>query len=86
MQSDDPFTLPHLLYGRKITSLPCPDKEDELEDPKYGDDSALRRRRDLQAAVLQRFWSRWRHEYLASIRVIDRSSGDNEQTIKEGQL
>ena len=47
---------------------------------------ALRRRNNLQAAVLQRFWSRWRHEYLTSLREFHRSSGNNEQTRKEDEL
>ena len=86
VQDNEPLTPSHLLYGRRITSLPYPDNGDELEDPNYGDDSALRRRNNLQAAVLQRFGSRWRHEYLTSLREFHRSSGNNEQTIKEDEL
>ena len=86
VQDDEPLTPSHLLYGGRITSLPYPDNGDELEDPNYGDDSALRRRNNLQAAVLQRFGSRWRHEYLTSLREFHRRSGNNEQTIKEDEL
>jgi transposase InsO family protein len=86
IQDDTPLTPAHLLYGRRITSLPYPENGDEINDPNYGDDSELRRRNNLQAAILERFWSRWRHEYLTSLREFHRSSGNNEQTIKKGEI
>ena len=87
LQDDEPLTPSHLLYGRRITSLPYPAiDEEEQVDPNYGDDSEIRRRNKLQAAILQRFWSRWRHEYLTSLREFHRISGNNHQTIKVGDI
>ena len=86
VQDDTPLTPSHLLYRRRITSLPYSDNAGELEDPNFGGDSNLRRRNNLQAEILRRFWSRWQHEYLTSLREFHRSSGNNEQTIKEGEL
>ena len=40
----------------------------------------------LQAIFLQRFWRRWRHEYLTSLREYHRSTGDNKQTSKRGDV
>ncbi len=38
----DPLTPSHLLYDRRITSLPHPDIDnDELTDPTYGNDTEL---------------------------------------------
>ena len=86
IQDDTPLTPAHLLYGRRITSLPYQANGDEIDDPTYGDDSELRRRNNLQATILERFWSRWRHEYLTSLREFHRSSGNNEQTIRKGEI
>ena len=87
LQDDEPLTPSHLLYGRRITSLLYPAiDEEELVDPNYGEDSEIRRRNKLQASILQRFWSRWRHEYLTSLREFNRISGSNHQTIKVGDI
>ena len=86
IHDDAPLTPANLLYGRRITSLPYAENGEKLDDPDYGDDSELRRRNNLQAAILERFWSRWRHEYLTSLREFHRSSGNNEQTITEGEI
>ena len=55
-------------------------------DPNYRDDSEIRRQNKLQAAILQRFWSRWRHAYLTSLREFHRISGNNHQMIKVGDI
>ena len=65
----DPLTPAHLLYGRRITSLPCEFVEDyEVDDPTFGDESSVRRLAKRQVLTLQHFKSRWRHEYLTSLR------------------
>jgi hypothetical protein len=88
INDEEPLTLSHLLYGRRITSLPfdTPVSDDDLTDPHYGSESDIRRRVKLQAIILQRFWKRWMHEYLTSLREFHRSSGDNKQIIKEGDV
>ena len=40
----------------------------------------------MQALILQRFWSRWRHEYLTSLRHFHRTTGSNKQVIKKGDV
>jgi len=39
----DPLTPAHLLYGRRITSLPYESAyNDEVDDPNFGDESSIR--------------------------------------------
>ena len=61
MNDPEPLTPAHLLYGRRITSLPHPMVEDdELVDPNYrqSDESDLRRRAKMQAVILEKMEAR----------------------------
>ena len=82
------MTPSHLLYGRRITSLPfdISVSDDDLTDPDHGNEIDIRRRVKLQVIILQRFWKRWRHEYLTSLREFHRSSGDKKESIKKGDV
>ena len=82
----EPLTPSHLLNGRRITSLPYPIADYDPSDPDYGSASDVRQRVTAQAHVLERFWNRWRHEYLTSLREFHRTTGTNEQSIKTGDV
>ena len=82
----EPLMPSHLLHGRRITSLPYPVTDDDHLDPDYGSASDMRRRASKQACILERFWSRWRHEYLTSLREFHRTTGTNERSIKQGDI
>jgi len=84
-----PLTPAHLLYGRCITTLPhLPIEEEEVDDPSYEDSSKseLSRRAKIQALLLQHFWTRWKNEYITSLREYHRNTGNNIQTIKVGDV
>ena len=83
---EEPLTPSHLLHGRRITSLPYPVADDDPSDPDYGSASDMRQRVTTQARILERFWNRWRHEYLTSLREFHRTTGTNEQSIKSGDV
>ena len=75
VSDEEPLTPSHLLYGRRVTRLPYPKIEDEVSDPIYGDDSALRQSANKQALLLQQFWYRWKREYVNSIGTLEPMSG-----------
>ena len=53
-----PLTPSHLLYGRRIRSVPHPlDDPEELEDLTYINGSNMRRRVDQHTQLINRFWS-----------------------------
>jgi len=57
----EPLTPSHLLYGRRITTLPHPIAEDEeLTDPTYTTGTMLRSKVQRQEVLLQHFQNRWR--------------------------
>ena len=90
-ESDDPnpLTPAHLLYGRTIITLPrISVEEGEIDDPDYGNTSRpeLTRRLKLQSQLLEHFWSRWRHDYLTSIREFHKVTGNNSQQVSVGDV
>lgn len=65
----EPLTPSHLLYGRRITSLPYSSVEDdEMKDPEFLDNSEVSKRAILQTLRLRHFGSRWKREYLTYLR------------------
>ena len=83
----EPLTPSYLLYGRRITCLPYQMMEtDEVLDPSYGEASQICRQAKVQAAIIQDFQRRWRHEYLTSLREFHRASGKNRQTVQKGDV
>lgn len=81
----EPLTPSHLICGRRITSLPHT-MADELVDPTYGAASVTEVAK-RQGQLIQHFQSRWRREYLTSLREYHcRSGGSNKQVIKVGDI
>ena len=86
-QDAEPLTPANLLYGRKIITLPYAQVEDdELEDLTFGEDSQIKRRAKLLALTLKHFRCKWKHEYLTALRESHKASGNNNQTIKVGDI
>ena len=79
----DPLTPAHLLYGRRITTLPHRDDEPE---PQMTTQSDVTKRARFQTQLINHFRERWRHEYLTSLRQYHQTTGNNKQTIKVGDV
>ena len=81
------LTPSHLLYGRRITSLPYQEvPDDSFNDPTLGNQSSLNKRSRVVATLIGRFRERWKHEYLTALREHHRKTGTNDQTIKIGDV
>ena len=66
---EESLTPAHLLHGHQIISLPhMRVEEQDLDDPTFGNLTDINRRAQLQSLLLNQFCSRWRHEYLTSLR------------------
>ena len=74
----EPLTPAHLLHGHRITPLPHEVVEgQDLTDPTYGGITNVSHRVKLQAFLFNQFQSRWKFEYLTSLREYHRTTGSN---------
>ena len=86
LKDPEPLTPSHLLYGRRLNSLPYPILQTNGEQIRTMTNSQLIRKTQHQQDVLQRFWVRWRKEYLTSLREFHKAYGDNRQKISVGDF
>ena len=83
----EPLTPSHLLYGRCIITLPhLQFEDDELTDPMYCTSPLLWEKSKRQMQLLQHFQSRWKKEYITSLREAHKKIGTNIQTVKVGDI
>ena len=57
----EPLTPAHLLYGRRITSLPL---QEDVPVPHVTTQTDVTKRARAQGHLISQFRERWRHEYL----------------------
>ena len=87
VEDEEPLTPAHLLYGRRITSLPhLHVEDDETNDPNFGNISEVTKRAQTLALILKHFWLRWKAEYLTSLREYHRTTGKNDQNVRVGEV
>ena len=79
----EPLTPAHLLYGRRITSLP---HQEDVPVPHVTTQTDVTKRARVQGHLISQFPERWRHKYLTSLRQFHQTSGDNNQTIRVGDV
>ena len=85
----EPLTPAHLLHVRKITTLPnqasLPDAVVVANTIK-SDYSTLTMQAHQQKKMIDHFWDRWKLEYLTALREYHSTTGQNTQTIKQGDV
>ena len=87
LKDPEPLTPAHLLYGRRIVSVPHPIVErEEIDDPDYGSNVEVKGRARIMTVLLNRFWRRWRAEYLTLLREYHRATGSSTQIVKKGDI
>lgn len=84
---DEPLTPSHLLYGRRITSLPYPANPVVEHSQSDLTHESVNKLLKTKSRIIQSFWCRWKHEYLTSLREYHRNTGSNtEQMINIGDV
>ena len=89
VMDEEPLTPAHLLYGRRIIALPhISVEQDEILDPDYnqGGNAEIQKKSKCIALLLQHFWTRWRQEYLTSLREFHKTTGNNNVAVKVGDV
>lgn len=84
IKDSEVLTPAHLLYGRKITTVPYPQIDIDLvnfdKTPNYN------KQMKRQTELIEHFRVRWKTEYLTSLREFHKTSGYNEQSIRIGDV
>ena len=75
---DEPLTPFHLIVGRRLMS--APDHSDQDSDEfEVTPDTLTRETRHL-SLIVNRFWERWRREYLVELREAHKRCGRGQRT------
>ena len=85
---DEPLTPSHLLIGFRVLSLPDPPLDSQDPDYEETPEELNHRMKHFQVTV-QKFWKRWKTEYLHELRDHHRAHQANRgthETVKEGEV
>lgn len=75
------LTPSHLIYGRRLLSLPEEARNDEEES-----ETGLLKRFRYLARLRIHFWKRWRKEYLTDLREHQRGKREGRSKVSEGEV
>ncbi|XP_045208291.2 uncharacterized protein LOC123560095 [Mercenaria mercenaria] len=80
------ITPAHLLYGRRVTTLPYHDITSSNLEMTSTTQIDIRKRAKVQQTIIDHFRDRWRNEYLTALREHHTTSGSNKQYISFGSV
>jgi len=83
LQDPQPLTPSHLLSGRRMQHFK---DQEEISDPGYVDALDLRKSVDRLTQVIGHFSSRWRKEYLTSLRKFYKMTRQSKQMVHKGDV
>ncbi|XP_063400135.1 uncharacterized protein LOC134684760 [Mytilus trossulus] len=86
INDSEPLTPSHLLCGRKIRSLSYPHSEQDNSEPVFMDYSSLTKQNERQRELFRHFWTRWKNDYVTSLREYHKAYGNNNEQIKVGDV
>ncbi|XP_065911109.1 uncharacterized protein [Dysidea avara] len=87
LQDPQPLTPSHLLYGRRIQQVLHPLKDqEEINNPSYVDGMDFRKSVDKLSQLIGHFSSRWKKEYLTSLREFYKMTRQSRQMINKGDV
>ncbi|XP_053403036.1 uncharacterized protein LOC123546131 [Mercenaria mercenaria] len=82
---EEPLTPSHLLYGRRITSPVLP-RRSRSHSRRHFPTILQTNFTGLSLQTIEHFWSRWKHEYLTSLRQFHKMSGNHGDTVTVGDV
>ena len=86
LNDPEPLCPSHLLYGRRIVSLPYSLVSEDPKDPDYLP-TPIRGMFTRQTQLIQHFQDRWKQEYLTALREFHKVKGTYApQMIKVGDM
>lgn len=82
----EPLTPAHLLYGRRYTMSYQDIIDTHTANLAFSVFTGLMKRARDQMNLIDRFWKKWKHEYLTALRVNHQTTTNNYQTIVIGDV
>jgi hypothetical protein len=89
IRDQEPITPSHLLYGRRMNSLPAVSSSPELKDPTFKESIPLSKRYHKVSKLLKYWQDQWKNNYLTSLleRGISKGkSGERKETVRVGEV
>ena len=88
IRDPEPLTPSHLIHGRRITTLPYVSLNSAIDNLNVCEltHTNLNNQAIRQRQLIENFWTRWKGEYLTSLREYHQRAGVDVRKIKEGDV